>query len=191
MGEHKRKGNQHLMTTFEERLQSTFQDVTKADFHALRLAFANRPHYSGYASAAHQARLTSVNQALERQAWQDASQTCLLGLQDCFVSIRLHQMMAISLEKQGNEPMAQWHLFFASKLVNSILDSGDGTTPETAWKVISLEEEYAILHLKDRRPQGQALIHHHDTPYDRFDFADGSAPVFFNISAFFGNPLTS
>ncbi len=80
----------------------------------------------------------------------------------------------------------RYHSFMASGLTESILDSGDGRSIETAYTVISTREEHAILkklHLDN--PVEQALIEDGDHFYDLICVTDvtgkDTLKLYFNI----------
>jgi len=70
-------------------------------------------------------------------------------------------------------------------VLDSILRSGDGRKPETAFQVIALSEEYAVMHHLGLRVAGQSLIHVGEHSYDLLRGVDpqssGQQEVYFNI----------
>lgn len=77
----------------------------------------------------------------------------------------------------------------ANGLLQSILASGDGKTAATAWVVIEISEEYALLDHLGFKKDSQALINESGKMYDRFavkDAAGKSSEVYFDITPFFG-----
>jgi hypothetical protein len=107
-------------------------------------------------------------------------------LEDCFVAVIYHLWVAVILKAKGNPEMEQWHVTFANGLINSIFESGDGKTPETAFRVISTMEEYLVLNLMKVRHSQQALIRHAGKAYDRFTISesDPAQYVYFDVSSF-------
>jgi hypothetical protein len=82
------------------------------------------------------------------------------ALDQCPVDINSHMMKAIALSHLSRKAEAEIHGKWGSGLIDSILNSGDGLTPETAWVVISVSEEYTILHMLDLKSHEQALLNH-------------------------------
>jgi hypothetical protein len=54
-------------------------------------------------------------------------------------------------------------------LVDSILSSGDGKTPETAYHVISVDEEYAVLNTLGFKVVKQSLMESKGHSYDKME----------------------
>jgi hypothetical protein len=70
-------------------------------------------------------------------------------------------------------------------ILTSILKSGDGKTPATAFKVIAAPEEYALLNALNFKMTKQSLIENDGKRYDRMDVTDSKtqtkATIYFNI----------
>ena len=84
-------------------------------------------------------------------------------------------------------------------IVNSIFISGDGHSPKTAMRVISIDEEYAIVRdFLGLRPVAQALISHNGHSYDVLTIRDprksdtdeeNTFKLYFNVDPLFGGSL--
>ena len=57
----------------------------------------------------------------------------------------------------GRPEQVDFHDWVLRGLIASLRSSGDGETPETAVHVISVDEEYFILHMLNQEPKQQAL----------------------------------
>jgi hypothetical protein len=69
-------------------------------------------------------------------------------------------------------------------LIDSIRSSGDGKSPATAWVVISVDEEYAVLRALGFKPSGQSLLRQNGHSYDvmKTKSDDGTEQTFyFNV----------
>lgn len=69
-------------------------------------------------------------------------------------------------------------------LVKSILSSGDGKSCATAWKVVTVDEEYFIMSMNDLKVSAQAVIHEAGKTCDQLSARDKDGKpqsVFFNI----------
>jgi hypothetical protein len=70
-------------------------------------------------------------------------------------------------------------------LIDSILKSGDGLRPETAFKVITVDEEYILLGFLGLKCEGQALLKIEGHAYDRLEVKHGRTGrkkvLFFNV----------
>jgi hypothetical protein len=71
--------------------------------------------------------------------------------------------------------------------IAKIMAKGDGRSPETAWKVGSVREEYEIVAALGLTVKSQSLIGG-KKPYDRLEVADAHGNLlrlWFDISAFY------
>ncbi len=155
-----------------------------ADFGTLRSAYAASPHYRPFDKD----RSKLKNAMFRAMAGKDYA--AVVGraekvLSDDYVDIDAHVIAAREYARMGADKEADFHRAVARGLLDSIRDSGDGRTPETAYRVISVDEEYALissLNLK-RGKQAQERLNGHD--YDRVIVTDrnGGKPydLYFNI----------
>src|SRR6187397_1888798 len=66
-------------------------------------------------------------------------------LAKCPVDADIHYIRSEALAVQGDIAHYAHHLYYYYGLIQSISSSGDGTSPKTAFKVISVAEEYYLL----------------------------------------------
>ncbi len=76
----------------------------------------------------------------------------------CPVVERVHMWAYSDAKKLGDTSRMETHERWYQGLIGSVLKSGDGKTPETAWKTISIAEEYAVLQYFGLARSAQALI---------------------------------
>jgi hypothetical protein len=68
--------------------------------------------------------------------------------------------------------------------MESVLKSGDGRTPESAYTVISTDEEYAFLGVLGLKMKTQSLIKVKNSSYDLLEVVDkegNGMKIYFNI----------
>jgi hypothetical protein len=70
-------------------------------------------------------------------------------------------------------------------LVKSVLGSGDGKSPETAFVVIAIEEEYSVLATFSLTLVSQALVNLGASAFDRMEVkkrdSDQTVTLYFNV----------
>jgi len=71
--------------------------------------------------------------------------SCTKILARDFTDINSHVVKAFSLRLLGKTDQAEYHSAMGDKLVESILQSGDGNSKETAYHVFQVKEEYDFL----------------------------------------------
>lgn len=104
-----------------------------------------------------------------------------------FTSISAHNELANNLSIYPK--VREFHAAVRDALLKSIINSGNGTTVETAMYVISVAEEYEVLHAMGLISEGQSLLqkgkHHYDVIKAR-DEAGTVREVYFAIDEFYG-----
>lgn len=108
-----------------------------------------------------------------------------------YLDLEAHLAAAAMAEQRGDAAAAAHHGYVAQGVLDSILKSGDGKTLDTAFKVISLSEEYAVMRHFGLRVIEQALVHGKEgRSYDLLKGEDsGGGPVreiYFNIDPIMG-----
>jgi|GEM_PF-1463182 len=81
-----------------------------------------------------------------------------------FTDIRFHMMKAYAMKANGKD--FEFHKIMVQRLEESILASGDGKSPETAFHVAQVKEEYAILNSFGLQVTSQSLSHMGNHSFD-------------------------
>ncbi len=167
---------------YAQLLASALNDIRQADFTALRHAYTHTPHYNPYRSGAPDAELIDLMRA---ENWSAAVVRCEQLLADDYMHAPLHLTLSYIYQQLEDEGRAAWHLQFARGLISSLLSSGDGRSPQTAFKVITVREEYEMLRALSLESLGQRLIAQDDRYFDVLTVRDGSGAegeVFFEVT---------
>jgi|ERR1044072_5662272 hypothetical protein len=128
--------------------------------------------------------------AFEAKNWSKAVELGEIVLDYEFVNRGLHLAVANAYKELHDADKEKYHSAIAQKLLQAILDSGDGKTAKTAYKVHSIREEYQVMRELGYQVSSQALIM--DNQYGSLDRlsgrnADGKeASFYFAINSFFG-----
>jgi hypothetical protein len=108
-----------------------------------------------------------------------------------FVHLGLHRAAEDAYRKLNNQAKADFHKAVADKLLNALLTAGDGKTAATAYRVLSVREEYFIMNELGYKVTIQMLASENGKPYDilsgRDKKTDKEVSVYFDIGSFFGN----
>lgn len=78
-------------------------------------------------------------------------------LRHCPVDAKMHLMRASALSAATHAADQLYHRLMFYGLMGSIASSGDGTAAKTAYKVISVDEEYTFLNYIGAETKGQSL----------------------------------
>ena len=152
---------------------------TGDEFTALRMAFAAQPDFSPFwtADPEREAILASIKQ-------KDYPKTLALSkpwLAKVPVDADIHLARAQACKRTGDTAGSMYHFHFFYGLLHSIAASGDGKSAKTAFKVISVSEEYYLLDEIRAQLIDQSLV----TPCDlmHVKLADGTeATLYFDVS---------
>ena len=167
---------------YEALLETAKKGEGTIDFGALRFAYFETSDYNPMAGMlAYRSLWGTVSQS----NWPEAVKQAEAVLSKNYVDVNAHMVAYVAYRQQGDEEKAKLHRRWADGLLDSIKSGGDGKTPQTAWHVISISEEYAVLRALNLRPVGQALIKADGHSYDEMKTIDPqtSAEVkyYFNV----------
>ena len=140
------------------------------DFTALRMAFADSAEYDPYGPDSD--KRSEMFKALRGAQYDKAIEAADSILKKAFVNIDAHIACTIAYRETRKADRAEFHKWMASGLLKSILASGDGQTMETAFTVIAINEEYAILRELGLQMKSQALLHDKGHSYDSLTGVD-------------------
>lgn len=179
---------------YDVLLERVKKQDAAVNFQELRLAYTDTKQYSPYGGdrETRKAMFVALNGKLYDQAL-NSSETILAAN---YLDINAHFAAYLAHRELGHADKADYHKSIFQKLLKSISDSGDGKTMETAFVVISTDEEYALFNFMGVRPTAQELIEEKSHHYDKMTVTDPkseqSAIYYFNIDkpfAWLGNSL--
>jgi hypothetical protein len=149
---------------YEELLANAKASPESADFQELRFAYARTSHYCPY--AAPRGDLGAPADVVRGMDEEAATEAVRQTLESNYLDIEAHLVAALMHRRLDETEKAEYHSHFAERLLRSILESGDGRSRQTAFKVINVAEEYAVLGFLGLELRAQALLadkgHHLD-----------------------------
>jgi hypothetical protein len=131
-------------------------DPASVDFARLRAEFGGRSDFSD--KCERDRPLHRLAELVQQRHWTDVLAASAPWLQQCPVDIDAHLIRAIALKELGRMAESDHHADWFRGLVDSILTSGDGRTPQTAFVVISVAEEYSVLRVLQMRPTRHVIM---------------------------------
>ncbi|HXP75499.1 MAG TPA: DUF4919 domain-containing protein [Stellaceae bacterium] len=180
--------------TYEQMVAHAKTGEPGVDYQALRFAYAAKPDFNPYGltGASHRDAMFKAYQAGDcATAVKEAVQ--LLDVN--FVNMDGHIVSDMCYSRLGKDAERTREHAIAAGLIHSIMDSGDGKTQQTAYVVISVDEEYSILRVLGLKPGRQSLVQGDGHKFDQLDATkpDGQTQsLFFNVDrvfAAYGNIL--
>jgi hypothetical protein len=124
------------------------------DFEALRAAHVARRDFAE--SCVDERPVSPAFEALRAERWPELLAIAEPWTQRCPVDMEAHSLAAMALDRLGRGEEAADHEMWARGLFEAALATGDGRTPETAYRVIAEFEEYSLLRLFRYPPRRQA-----------------------------------
>lgn len=167
---------------YEVLLEKVKQKDPAVNFTELRLAFYESPNYNPYAPMM---TYRPLNAALNQKNYEEVLKIADSVLAKNFVEINAHMAAQIAHQELGNADRAQFHKFMADGLLKSIKGNADGKSVDTAFEVISINEEYGLIRSLGVRPIKQALVENKGRSYDAITVVDPQTSqesvIYFNI----------
>ena len=167
---------------YDVLLEKVKQKDPSVNFTELRLAFYESPNYNPYAPML---TYRPMNAALAQKNFEEALKIADSVLAKNFVEINAHFTAQIANQELGNTERAQFHKFMFDGLLNSIKSNVDGKSVDTAYEVISINEEYGLIRSLGLRPIRQALVEDKGRRFDAITVVDPQtgkeSVVYFNV----------
>jgi len=157
------------------------------DFRALRLSYSETREYNPYLNDINQDLMLSL---LHEKRYEDALLVARVILKDNYVDIDAHLVCEIIYDKIKKSEQSNYHRFVVRGLLDSIYASGDGSTPEKAYVVIDVREEYSILDANGLESIKHSTLRLGDHNYDKMEVRNPETGekmvLFFNIDIPYG-----
>jgi hypothetical protein len=169
--------------TYEALLERVKKQDQTVDFQALRLAYTDAKAYAPYDGNLSSHR--NMFASLKANEYDKALESATTILSANYMDIMGHFGSFVAHRELGHADLSAYHRFVFEGLLNSIKNSGDGKTMETAFVVISTDEEYALFNYLGLRPTDQALVKEKGHTFDKMTTLDTktnqSVIYYFNI----------
>lgn len=126
----------------------------RPDWTALRRAWGERDDFSA------RCELRPIREAFglaNEEKWDALAALTAPWVARCPIDPEAHALRSVALDHLGSPQAAHDHGAWAHGLFESILASGDGRTSATAYLVVAVYEEYAVLRYLGLAPRRQAL----------------------------------
>lgn len=171
-----------------ERFESADTTLTLDQLQHFYYGAATRSNYNPYKFDDNSELIKILKkETKETKDWQKAANIIDVKLKDNPTSFRYHiykHMIYEQLYGESSKP-ANDALLQLMMLFSAVTSTGDGTSMETSYYVISVADEYGVLELFGLQPAGQSLMRENGQSYDVFELADnkyGLKTLYFNIT---------
>lgn len=158
---------------------------TSIDFARLRTSYMESPEYeAGKINDLGRTRKAAFA-ALAGKDFRTAAQLAGEILDVSFVDLDAHFVKYLAHCELGEPEPSKFHKLVYTRLLKSILASGDGQSVATAYQVISIAEEYSVLRAFRMALIRQSLLRHEGHAYDYLEIRslnNGSpSALYFNV----------
>ena len=168
---------------YENLLAKLTAGDTKIDFTALRLAYTRSKNADPY-GADHDKR-RQMNAAVIENRCDEAMKIADALLAVIYLSPETHAAKSACYRAAGDNAKAEFHKAIYLGLINSILARGDGSSPGTAYVVITTEEEYAVMRALGLTVWNQQYVRNGEHMFELLSGTDDrnkrTAIVYFNV----------
>lgn len=158
-----------LINDYQTLVTKVKNGDTNVDFKALRIAYSQTPQYNPYSE---DENMPLMLQALNDKAYPKALEYARKINEKNFTDLDAHFGARMACREMGDQACYDSHHTTLANLIDSIMNSGDGTTPESALQVITTREEYIILKVLNLQPKQQRLQQVGAKAYDVFEVVD-------------------
>ncbi len=156
------------------------------DYTAMRQAYLMLPDYDPSGEKTEQL-MKEGQAAYAAKDCKTALEKFKAATEITFVLSDAHALMADCLEQAGDKAGETREEAIAQGLFNSIMSSGDGAKPDTAFRVISLSEETAIMAVAGVNGTRREIINTDAGPVEKITIKDAATgqegAVYFNVGA--------
>lgn len=154
------------------------------DFLRMRLAYMESPErrQARDISNEEEAMIAAINTRDFEAALKNAN----VVLANQYINMDGHFAAYIAHRELHQDDQAAIHRTTFRSLLSSIIDSGDGRSPKTAWVVINVHEEYVVLRVLGLTASKQSVTHEGERAFDVMECKDGKSgemvTVYFDVT---------
>jgi hypothetical protein len=152
--------------TFEALLAAAKADPSKADWKALRLAYAETAQYQPY-NIKWREELAKVRGKIAKQDYPAAAaDLAKLNEREGFMRLDTHMLAVTVFEKLDQKDKAALHRQFMDGILGTLFVPGTGSSFEKPIDVLFIEEEYLFLEMLEVRAKREGLKSHDGHRFD-------------------------
>jgi hypothetical protein len=168
---------------FAALLSAAKANPASVDWTALRAAYAASSAFDP--SMGQSSAIRASIAAMKDGNWAEAEKEAQADLHANWMDLRGHLLAATAkVEISGRNP-SDPDLVAAEGILRAIRATGDGRSPETAFQVLAVSEEYVLLELSHAKATQQRLVRMNGHSFDMLAAVDtrtgGQGWVYFNV----------
>lgn len=136
-----------------------------ADFRALRMAYTDTLNYRRYFGSEYRDTIALFD-TMRNGDFERCVDMAEHILDYDYASLSAHFAASVCYKQQGNSDKSEYHQYVATGLMDSIGQSGNGKTPETAFVTINTEEQRTFIQLMGFQVSDQTLLEKNGKTYE-------------------------
>ncbi len=170
------------MSDFKTLTEVAALDPANADFVALRAAYIDSPVYKPFKHIPQEKLMRITDGA---SGFEEVAQTCQTILDGNPLDLEARMLLALAQEKLNMASKAEKTHQYAEGLLDAILASGDGKSPETAIVVVAEAEAWTVMRVFGIQAKSQTRTESEARVIDAFKGVLDGAPVtiYFDVTA--------
>lgn len=178
----------HKEKAYEKMVDDARKAPDKVDWAALRQAYTETMYYQPYGGvfiAKKMSQLAAKAKNGDKDAAAEYQKFYLIHFAHFMAQENAVKMAADAQIVEVSPSLARTAF---DGLIATLKNSGDGTSAQTAYRVIDIQEEYFLLHALDGKYKKRPVSVIDNRPYDIFDPVDtavGKSPIYFDVSILF------
>ncbi len=169
--------------SYEDMVKKVEGGDIAVDFGAMRMKYAASKNYEPEAGAD---EINAMYQDLRAKNYKSALERANKVMKIQYVSLDAHMGASAAYKGLNSDQPAQLHHDIALGLLKSIIASGTGASTQSAYKVISVREEYAFMRAMGYFPGSQSYMHEGDKSFDKMEMTDtknnSKVTVYFDVT---------
>jgi len=181
-------GEDNATSSYRSMLERVKAGDLKVDLDEMRQAYADSEDYSSVSDPDLQKEMI---EAINKEQFPKAIELAARALEGNYVDINAHHTLYVAYKENREDDKSEFHFAIEKGLIDSILKSGDGKSRETAYVVISTDEEYVVLNVFGLELELQAVQSAEGHWYDILNAKDPDTQekveLFFNIDKPYGH----
>lgn len=172
------------MSELENMIDRRLKGDETISLSGIRLKAMAQPKFNPYGEPAILKNLKEID-LTDTKAVEEGILVCQVGFFESFHELEFHIIASNFYKTQGDDKKSDFHILLFRWLLDSILSSGDGHETETAFPVISLREEYGVMHMLSLEHTKQYLLRRESKTFDVFTVNPSerytSASIYFEL----------
>ncbi|MFQ3206211.1 MAG: hypothetical protein ACI9IT_000345 [Glaciecola sp.] len=146
-------------------------EAQPSDFDAIVRLYPLTSKYSPYGNTEKDQKLAAF-ESMEQENWGACLQATNIILDENYTSLTGHYGAMVCHYESGERLVGEYHNTLLDGFIDTILRSGDGQTPSSAFYIISTNDLNAFIQLNGMLVTGQSLVYHEERPMDVIEVLD-------------------